>query len=514
MKNIKINLKTLVALIASASLITGCAKISDFGDTNLNPDAVTLPVPSALLTSAESSLPGFSSSTVTFLYCQYGAETQYTDASLYSLPQFESTGTYVGPLMDLQVILNTPLATVHEKAVAKILKSYYIMRVTDRWGDVPYSEALQGAGNLAPKYDMQEDIYKAMFTDLADAITELGTVSAPLKGDIVYGGDVAKWKKAANSIRLIAALRLSKKTGATLADAKAAFEAAATDPNGIIASNADNFSLTHPGGPQGSVFQNPWYRLYFTRDDYAISKTMTDCLNGLGDNRISAFCGPLLVTIPPTTTTIGFPYGLTRDLAISFTNSIGNNQARVLHPTKRAESGPTSNIVMIGAAQSLLAWAEGLQLGWASNGTAKAAYDAGVAASFGQWGLTMPATYLTTGPANFTSGSGVAAIGQNAAPWDAIPAAQNASTSTPVKRIQLQRWLASYPDGDEGWAEWRRTGVPDLRPSRFATNSGGQIPRRYVYGVNEAATNPAQLAIAVGRLTGGDTQDAKIWWDQ
>ncbi|MBK8610132.1 MAG: SusD/RagB family nutrient-binding outer membrane lipoprotein [Chitinophagaceae bacterium] len=501
MKNIKINLKTLVALIASASLITGCAKISDFGDTNQNPDAVTLPVPSALITSAESSLPGFSSSTITFLYCQYGAETQYTDASLYSLPQFESTGTYVGPLMDLQVILNTPLATVHEKAVAKILKSYYIMRVTDRWGDVPYSEALQGAGNLAPKYDMQEDIYKAMFTDLADAITELGTVSAPLKGDIVYGGNVAKWKKAANSIRLIASLRLSKKVPAIGGYAQMAFEAAATDPNGIIASNADNFSLTHPGGPQGSVFQNPWYRLYFARDDYAISKTMTDCLTGLGDNRGTAF----------GSNGIGFPYGLTRDLAISFTNSVGNGHGRVLAVSKRGE---LSNIVMIGAAQSLLAWAEGLQLGWASNGTAKAAYDAGVAASFGQWGLTMPATYLTTGPANFTSGSGVAAIGQNAAPWDAVPAAQNAATSTPLKRIQLQRWLAAYPDGDEGWAEWRRTGVPDLRPSRFATNTGGQIPRRYVYGSNEAATNPAQLAIAVGRLTGGDTQDAKIWWDQ
>lgn len=500
MKNIKISLKALVVIVASATFITGCAKIDEFGNTNANPDAVTKPIVPALITSAESSLSGVASSTISFLYCQYASETQYTDASLYSLPQFESGGTYSGPLMDLQVILNASTATAHDKAIAKILKSYFILSITDRWGDVPYSEALLGAGNFTPKYDEQLDIYKAVFKDLTDAVNELNTVAGPVKGDVVYNGNTAKWKKFANTLHMMTALRLSKRFPAVGGLAQLEFSAAVTNPAGIITANADNFAITFPGGPQGSLFQNPWYRLYFARDDYAISKTMTDCLSGLGDTRIAAFA----------TNGTGFPYGLTRDLAISFTNAIGNSQGRVLAASKRTETSP---VVMIGAAQSLLAWAEGLQLGWATNGTAQAAYEAGVAASFGEWGVIMPATYLTTGPANFAGGSGVAAIGQNAAPWDAIPASQNASTPTPLKRIQLQRWLATYPNGNEGWSEWRRTGVPDLKPTRFSTNSSHQIPRRYVYGVNEGSTNPVKLAIAVARITGGDTQDGRVWWD-
>jgi Starch-binding associating with outer membrane len=516
MKILKINLKTLVTMGALATMFAGCAKIDDFGDTNINPD-VAQPTPAALLTSAESSLPGLAANTRTFLYCQYASETQYTDVSLYSLPQVESGPTYSGPLMDLQVILNLPASNSHYKAIAKILKSYFIWTTTDRWGDVPYSEALLGAANLSPKYDEQLAIYKAMFADLASAVTDLGTASAPVAGDVVYGGNTTKWRKLANTIRMMAALRLSKKLPTIGGMAQVEFNAAATNPAGIITSNADNFAMTHPGGPQGSVFQNPWYGTYLTRDDYAISKTMTDCLAGLGDTRGAAFG-----TYPTSATTpIGFPYGLTRDLAITFTNSVGNGHGRVLFQTaspdprvvnnKRDEKSP---VVIIGASQSLLAWAEGLQIGWATNGVAKDAYEAGVAASFAEWGVTLPATYLTTGPANFLTGNGVAAIGQAPAPWDAIPASQNAVTNTPVKRIQLQRWLATYPNGNEGWAEFRRTGVPDLKPTRFATNAGGQTPRRYVYGVNEYATNGTQLAIAIARLPGGDKQDSKVWWDQ
>lgn len=498
MKNtLKNNFKIFLSITAvSAVMSSSCGKISDFGDLNANPNAVTSPVTSALLTNAQASLGGFAANLRSVTYCQYVSETQYTDVSLYALPQLESGGTYSGPLMDLEVIIKSS-SNPNEVAVAKILKSYVIWQTTDRWGDVPYSEALKGQVNLTPKYDRQEDIYKTMFKDLAESVLALNANGAPIAGDIIYAGSIEKWKKVGNTIRMMAALRLSKKYPNVGQLAQVEFNAAATNAAGIIASNADNFTLSYPG----AAFQNPWYATYFTRDDYAVSKTVTDCLAGLGDSRINAFA----------TNATGFPYGLTRDLAISFTNGVNNNHGRVLASSKRAENSP---VVIIGASQALLAWAEGLERGWATNGTAKAAYDAGVAASFAEWGVTMPGTYLTTGPANFTSGGGVTAIGQNAAPWDAIPAAQNALTNTPLKRIQLQRWLAAYPNGNEGWAEWRRTGIPDLRPTRFATNAGAQIPRRYVYGVNEYSTNPTQLATAISNLPGGDKQDSKVWWDQ
>lgn len=502
MKNKIINIKTLVAVAAVAALGTGCAKISKFGNTNENPNAVTKPVTSALLTSAQSSLPGLVNGLRTVTYSQYVSETQYTDVSLYSLPLLESSGTYTGPLMDLQVIINTN-SNANEVAIAKILKSYFIWTVTDRWGDVPYSEALSGQNNLTPKYDTQEDIYKAIFKDLRDAVAALDVNGAVVKGDVIYNGNINQWKKAANTIRMMAALRLTKKYPNVGQLAQIEFDNAAKNAAGFISTNADNFKIVPPGGPQGSVFQNPWYATYFSRDDYAISKTMTDLLTGLGDTRIQAFA----------TNSTGFPYGLTRDLAISFTNSVGNGQGRVLAAAKRTETSP---VVIIGASQALLALAEGIERGWTTwtGGNAQAAYEAGITASFGEWGVTMPSGYLSSSTVSYASGTGVAAIGQTGGAWNSIPSSQSAATNTALKRIQLQRYIAAYPNGNEGWAEWRRTGVPDLKPTNFATNSSKQIPRRYVYGTSEASTNPAQLQVAIGRLPGGDTQDSKVWWDQ
>ena len=226
-----------------------------------------------------------------------------------------------------------------------------------------------------------------------------------------------------------------------------------------------------------------------------------------------------------------FPYGLTRDLAVAYSNSVGNGQSRVLAASKRTESSPT---FIIPASTVLLARAEGYERGWIAGGSAaaEADYNAAVAASFAQWGVAMPGTYLS-GPAGYALGAGVPGnIGAGSAPYDNFRAASNnvqdASTFvdllpagqdandiylSKLKRIALQRWVAAYPNGDQAWSEWRRTGVPNLKGTRFATNAGGQIPRRYVYGVPDYNLNNAQVKLAAARLTPGDTQDAKIWWD-
>lgn len=84
-----------------------------------------------------------------------------------------------------------------------------------------------------------------------------------------------------------------------------------------------------------------------------------------------------------------------------------------------------------------------------------------------------------------------------------------------MTRIQLQQYIAFFPDGLQAWSNWRRTGVPDLEPTIFATNSSKQITRRYTYGTIEENRNPDQLKIAVARIPGGlDSQDARVWWDQ
>jgi len=530
MKNRSIKLFAAASLVSLAIGGAGCGKISDFGDTNTNPNSVTSPVTAALLTNALQVTGPNALGVNTFqgpraaLYCQYISETQYTDAQQYSLPILESgalysgTATIPGPLMDLKVIINRNSdptlaaatsvygSNANQISTAKILSSYYLWTITDKWGDVPYSEALQGAANLFPKYDMQLDIYKGLFKDLADAVAGFDG-GLPVRGDIVYSGNIASWKKFANSLRVVMAMRLSKQYPNAGELAATEFAAAlAPSQGGVITTNAENFKVDYSNG--GGVYNHPWFDEYFTnvRDDYALSKTMADCLAGLGDTRRSAFG-----STQPGAPGIAFPYGLTRDLATAFTTSIGgpSNYARVLESSKRTAGSP---VVVLNASTVLLAQAEAVQRGWIT-GSAQALYEAGVTASFGEWGLTVPAGYFT-GAASFTSGGGVPAIGQAPAPYDAIPADQDAATPTALSRIQLQRWLAAFPNGGEGWAEWRRTGVPDLKPTRFATNSGKGIPRRYMYGPSESSLNGTNLAAAIARLTGGDVAEARVWWDK
>jgi hypothetical protein len=513
MKNIVSKMLSFASVVGLLAAGSGCAKISDFGDTNVNPNGATAPITAALLTNIESGLGGIAFGTGTggtraALYAQLISETQYTDASLYQLPQLESGGFYSGALNDCQVIINqnsNPAtagnaaqsgSNANQIAIAKIMKAYIILSLTDKWGDMPYAEALQGAGNLAPKYDTQEDIYKAIFQDCRDGIAGFDA-GANMKGDIIYGGDQAKWKKLANSLRMIAALRLSKVYPSAAEYPALEFAAAASHPAGFMSSVADNFTLNFPGG----AYQNTWYLAYLTRSDFAQSRTLGDVLAALGDTRQSAF---------GTSAGATFPYGLTRADAVAYDASVGGNYSKVLSNANRAENSPG---IIISSATVLLAAAEARERGWITTGSAQTYYNDGVTVAFAQWGLTVPGTYLTTGPANYLTGAGAPGnVGANT--FGSIPASQNAATPNALARIALQYWLAAYPNGNEAWANWRRTGVPNLQATTFATNAGGQIPRRYVYGVNEYATNPAQLAIAVGRLSGGDTQDARVWWDK
>jgi hypothetical protein len=513
MKNNLIKSVKVTFLIAGAVMVmTSCGKIDDFGNTNDNPNGISTPPTSALLTNVQSQLGGIANSTRPATYAQYLAENQYTDISLYQAPLLEMGGLYNGPLQDLQTIidLNSNPSTAgtaaavgsnaNQIATAKILKAYIYWIITDRWGDVPYSEALKGAAALYPKYDKQEDVYFGLMKELKEAVASFDG-GAGFKGDVMYAGNTAKWKKLGNSIRMLMAMRLTKKYPAAGGKAALEFADAANNAAGYINSNADNFVLSFPGGN----FKNTWYLTYEARDDFAESKTLGDVLAGLGDTRQSVF----------GTNSITFPYGLTRDLAVQYANSVGNGQARVLAASKRTETSP---VTIINASTVLLALAEGIERGWTTStayATAEAAYNAGITANFAEWGLAIPATYLS-GPANYNTGIGVPTnIGAGAAPYDNFRAASNnvqdANTTTKLQRIALQRWLAAFPNGNEGWAEQRRTSMPNLKTTRFAT---GPFVLRYNYGANDYSSSNAATTAAAAAIPGGDKQDSKIWWLQ
>jgi hypothetical protein len=485
-------MKKLIYIITLTVAVTlsGCSWLEDFGDTNVNPQATTTPITAALLTNTLSNLgvrwDGPS------LYCQFYSETQYPDFSCYANNQGSPMGVYSGALYDLQniIIVNSDAATAgaaelfganaNQIAIARILKAYIYWTITDRWGDVPYSEALQGNPNVA--FDTQESIYKDLITELTEAIAQF-TTGATIKGDIVYNGDIAKWKKLANSMRMLMALRLSKRYPGASEYAATEFKAALADAAGSIATNADNFTLNFPGG---SGWRNPFYNMYDGRKDYGESQTMTRLLVDTigGDNRQNVYGA----AVSGAASTLGVPYGWSRDNIDPWCQA-NPTYTYVFAPAYRTQTSPG---YVVKASSVLLARAEAAELGWTTE-VDSVPYKLGIAASFTQWGLTAPdASYLLRSTVQLKAGQ----------------------TAKNLKKIATQQYIAYYPDGLQGWSNWRRTGYPVLLPAPDATNTPPVIPRRYMYGTADYSLNKDAVDAAVLLISGGDKMDSRVWWDK
>ncbi|MGQ9619783.1 MAG: SusD/RagB family nutrient-binding outer membrane lipoprotein [Bacteroidales bacterium] len=476
-------------------LFNGCSKLEDFGDTNVNPAVTTKPSTAALLTNVLSGIGGYAYIARPALYCQFFSETQYTDASRYADNMADPSGAYAGVLYDLQniIIYNTDEdkkveaslngANENQIAIARILKSYIIWTITDRWGDVPYTDALKGDPNVT--FDTQETIYKGLIKELTEAVAQFTTSGGPIKGDVAYNGDIAKWKKLANSLRMLMALRLSKVYPGAGEYAAAEFKAALADAAGHISTNENNFIIAYPGGN----FKHPAYNMYDGRKDYGESKTMTDIMTtvGGGDPRQAVYGA----TVTGLYSEKGVPYGWIRSDAEAWT-AANPDWCYVLHPDYRKMNSP---IYVVDASHVLLARAEAADRGWTTEtpntGTL---YEAGIKASFAKWGLAGP----TPGYLNHTT----------------VKLPNPPGSGANLSYIHLQQYLAYYPDGLQGWSHWRRTDVPTLTPARDAVNTPPTIPRRYKYHTTNYSLNGDAVNAAVARLTGGDKMESRIWWDK
>lgn len=478
MKKIFIYAFTGLLLLASA----GCKKLEDFGATNVDPNSTTQANPSALLANTLVGLHSYAYDTNAGFYGQYFSETQYPDASLYTINTGRAfTGYYSGALYDLQNIqvLNT---SNNMNQVAKIVQQYIFWTITDKFGDIPYSQALKGIEFNAPAYDAQESIYKGMISTLTSAVAAFD--NSGISGDIVFNGDVASWKRFANSLRMMMALQLSKRYPGAADYAATQFKAALADANGYIATNAQNAKIVY-----NTNFKNPVWNEYNGRKDLAESKTMTDLLTTTlgGDARQAAYGGASEVAGNVASSNIGVPYGVARVTATAFTDA-NPTWARVLRGDLRLESSP---YVILSAAEVTLARAEAANMGWTTE-VLPTVYASGIALSHEQWGVAAPsASYLAN---------------ENVA----IGAAGSAGN---LKNIAIQEYVASYPNGLRSWNIYRRTGFPALVPAPAATNSSKLIPRRYTYPSSELSTNNASVTAASAKLTGGNVQDARIWWD-
>jgi Starch-binding associating with outer membrane len=486
-----------ISLYFCATLVAFAMGCNDFGDTNVSPNASLTPLTSALLTNVLTAIGGTTSNTLPGLYTQYFSETLYTDASRYSVQDLDwsidlvGTGQLglAGSIGDAQNIIdiNSDPKTVeyaalngsnkNQIAIARIIKAYWFSVLTDRYGDMPYFEALKQ--NTQPKFDLQKDIYTDIFKELDEAVKQFDSGPTVI-GDILFNGDNAKWKRFANSWRLILALRVSK-VDATLGATQA--NAALAADGGVLGSNADNIGIAYPGN--SVAYNNPWYGI---GGDYNVCTTIASYLNApYNDDRRNTYgkaAGGVLTGVPP---------GLQRQAAIDYTSALANaNHSLILADNYRNQVG---TVYILTYADVALARAEAAELGWIPGGALEAAaqYAAGIKASWQRWGQNSTA---------------------NLNAYKALPSIDLAQPGSRMNKINLQRWLSFYPNGLQGWSEWRRTGIPSLTPAPVPVNTSGQIPVRYIYPTVEYGLNLANVTDAVSRLEAGDTQESHVWWDK
>jgi len=462
--------KIYIALLA-CSLAVSCNKFDE--NINRNTNLPGQASGTQLLSNAMLTLPTLSSSPTGEFLAQFLAETQYPGASLYPEGGTSFYGLFQGPLINIETALNSKDLTVlegpvnNQLAVAKILKAYYFWHITDRWGDVPYSEALKGIDNFTPVYDTQESIYNNLFQllDEANAMIVTGNIS----NDVMYAGDVTKWKKLANTVHMLMALRLSE---INPAKGKEEFNKAVTE--GIMTSNADNFVFKHLADANN---QNYWYgEVSRGREWWALTETLVDKLKPVDDPRLKVYGN--------TTKTggeyIGLKFGTTTGLPNTTNYSL-------LGSAITAQNAP---VYLVTYSQALFAMAEAAKLGWINGGdaAAKTNYDLAIQNSVLQW------TGNTTGVATLL-----------ARPEIQYDAAKG------IEQIATQRWIHLFMHGYEAWAEWRRTSYPN----NLVAPGGQAIPTRQSYVATESFNNTENYTEAVQRQFGGtDNQYGKVWWDK
>jgi hypothetical protein len=458
-------------------ILNSCKKFGD--EFRLDPNKATTASGTQLIANAEMWLPDISSSPFGVHYPQHLSNTSFTDNSRYTTVSFNFYNWYSGPLMNLQTVLNAQLnanegPVVNQVAVAKILKAYFFWFLTDRFGDIPYNEALKTSKDFTPKYDKQKDIYDSLFKLLDEANASITTgANTNIKNDIVYNGDMSKWKKFGNTIHMLMGLRLSKVDAV-----KGAAEFTKALNNGIMTANSDNFVYQHLAEQPNENF---WYTQMnrMGRLWYAVSKPLVDYMLPLNDPRL-----PVFANKNAAGNYVGLDYGLPGSTTVVI------NNYSLLGDKLRLQNAP---VYLVTYAQALFAKAEAAKLGWIAGGDveAKTDYELAIQNSILQW------TGSTTGASTYINQSGVL--------YDPTKA---------IQQIATQRWVHLFLHGYEAWAEWRRTGYPLLVAAPGA--NGNKIPRREGYPVLEASLNTENYNAAVASFPygGADDLNARVWWDK
>ena len=507
--------KSIALSLAAVLLIAGCNSLKDFGDMNKSPNAPSTPFTSYLFTDAARYVSYFILGTATNGYDPWQQEwTGYLSESknnqygplAITTSYSGSTQIYLYALKNLNYIIefNEDEAirdeayvasfgtSANQIAAAKTLSAFYYMSLTDIYGPIVLSEAFKGSSedNWTPKYDSQESVY----TQLNDMLTESYRQfdeSGSLNGsaDVIYGGNIAKWKKFNASLRMLLAIKLCDVAPEV---GKSRFAAAYGD--GGMEDEADGFYYSYDDLNWNMLYYwcNPSYASAGLNavPNYFIVEQMKE----FEDNRmfeyfdIEGYRGSRDPSIFPRdqyTSFYGVPFGLiSNDAVNAWTDCCASVNSKML------EMGAT--LPVITTARVLLTEAEAAWRGWIS-ADPQALYEKGITVSFEQWGASGAAQYIKK-PA-------IAYKGGDAA----------------LEQIAIQRWIAGYlSDGVEAWSDWRRLDIPYMPVGPGAATVGNEhYPYRLGYNTSyDSAYNAENYAAALAQISSGkDDTDGRVWWD-
>lgn len=527
----------LIILIAVISL-TGCSK-EQLNKINTDPSKSTSSNfdPNALLSSAQLNYANtgyyqlvYESTMMQVLastYYYYNNGDKYINEGNFTDYQgaiFTQGYTEAGSIRQMQQLCIQKDSASYSNLIniGNIMFVFILQRVTDMYGDCPYSQAdMAQQGIKYPVYDTQQSIYNAMLTSLDNAISKLDVNGTKPTADLFYNGDITRWKKFGYSLMLRIAMRLTKIDPVTAQ--KWAEKAAAggtfndiTD-NAIVQTDATN-----------SASQNGTSIALRTLTDYEQvrwSKTLIDFLRQTHDPRLSVIGeipaaglanngNETLSGNPDSSLQVGMPNGYdllggATDISKAPGYPGGTGTGADYAPLGNYSRPRTNVYLKLGGpilvftyAETEFLLAEAKVRGWNISGTAQQHYANGVTGAFlsltqmdAQTTVNAAAinNYLITNPLDMST-------------------ADNS-----LQMINTQYWIATGTTFNfiENWFNWKRSGYPSLVPINYPGNvTMGTIPRRMIYLSTEILTNPVNYKAAVARLQGGDALTSRVWWDK
>lgn len=403
--------------------------------------------------------------------CQYTEETNF-DIRNRSIPDTHMNLLYTNVLYDLKKAKESVLADEtllpgekkNQEAIITIVEVYAWQQLVDLFGNIPYTEALQGVANTTPVYDDASMIYKDLLTKIDLAYDNFDVNEIGFENDFIYNNDISKWKKLAASIQFKLAMRLAD-VDPTLSktQAEAAFN------KGLISSNDDNFVLKYEDNTANA---NPLYAdlVLSGRQDFVPADTFVNSLNSLDDPRRTVFFDDNKLPY------IGGVYG-------DFNTYTDFSHIGTVF-FKRDLQGD-----LLDFSEISFMLADAKERGYSVAMSAQDYYNQGITASMEYWGINSGSTtlYLARPDVNYLTAAGT---------WK--------------QKIAKQFWIAMYNRGFEAWSVWRMYDSPSLS---LPVATGTPVPNRFTYPVRELNLNGANVSAAATAI-GGDTQQTKLFWDK